>query len=123
MDNSSAFPRPIPPVVWGEICLTFPQDFPMEEIDRAVGICATEKQRKSQQRISPLTGQQNPGFWSYRTPAIGATYFNCAPALQRISDVLSAHCSALQAVLAAYSGAELTVSLPSNISDHSMMRR
>ena len=48
MDNSSAFPRPIPPVVWGEICLTFPQDFPMEEIDRAVGICATKKQRISQ---------------------------------------------------------------------------
>lgn len=111
MDNSSAFPRPIPPVVWGEICLTFPQDFPMEEIDRAVGICATKKQRKSQQRISPLTGQQNPGFWSYRTPAIGATYFDCAPALQLISDVLSDHCSALQAILAAYSGAELTVSL------------
>ena len=71
MDNSSAFPRPIPPVVWGEICLTFPQDFPMEEIDRAVGICATEKQRKSQQRISPLTGQQNPGFGAIEPRPLG----------------------------------------------------
>lgn len=118
MDDSTASLRPIPPVVWGEICLTFPQDFPMEEIDRTIGICATEKQRKSRQRISPLTGQQNPGFWSYQIPAAKAADFDCAPALQRISDFLSAHFSALQTVLETYPGAELTVFLYIQVKAH-----
>lgn len=60
------------PSIYGEITLCFDIDFDTNVITQILGITPNSIGRRSEMRINPFTGEQNPGFWEYRTQTVFA---------------------------------------------------
>lgn len=58
---------PTPPMIFGEICMCFDYDFDMKLIDSTIGIRSSEAMRKSKTMFNTITGDNNPGYWLYKT--------------------------------------------------------
>lgn len=58
------FPPPLPPTVWGELCLCFDTDFPMDAVSSVIGVRPTEARRRKECRWNSYEGAQNPGYWT-----------------------------------------------------------
>ena len=55
------------PICYAELVLCFDHDFPVDELDSKIGLHATERLRQADTRINPFSGENNPGYWLYRT--------------------------------------------------------
>ena len=77
------------PGIYGEIVLCFDVDFDVHEITQILGVSPSSLGRRSEMRIHPLTGEQNPGFWEYRTQTAFAYDSDCV--LDELHLFLKAH--------------------------------
>lgn len=93
-----------PPTVYGEICLCFDWDFPIEEISDMLGVQPARCGRRAEMWINPLNGERNPGFWEWSTEKITADDFSCDEIMEKMHDFISCHQDGLVKVVREYSG-------------------
>lgn len=77
------------PSIYGEIVLCFDVDFDVNEITQILDVSPSSLGRRSEMRINPFTGEQNPGFWEYRTQTIVA--YDCDSVLNEMHLFLKEH--------------------------------
>lgn len=102
-------PLPIPPVIFAELTFCFEHELPIEELDEVMGLQAFEAVPYQKTRISPITKQKNPGYWTFRTKSIQT--FNCDEIFSLVENLVSVHCNGIKNALTKYSMSEFLVTI------------
>lgn len=98
---------PTPPMIFGEICMCFDHDFDMELIDSTIGIRPSEAMRKSKTMFNAITGDNNPGYWSYKTSCLYT--FECGEVISEIDRILADYYDRFLEVFHKYNPSDLII--------------
>lgn len=101
------------PSVRCAVIICFDEDVSFNQLNRIIGVNATNTLQWSSARLNPFTGNRNPGFWEYTFREVPSE--SCDYPLSQVCDFLLQHKSGLQDVLSFYTSGELIVRVFVNI--------
>lgn len=111
-DNSTSSDSRLPSIRCA-VVICFDEDVSFHQINRIIGLNATNTLQWSSARLNPFTGNRNPGFWEYE---FCEAYSESSDyQLSQVCDFLLQHKSGLRAILSSYTSGELIVRVFVNI--------
>ena len=103
----------VPAKIYGELCICFEWDFPINEITSILKLQPRCAQRYADTRVNPFEGTQNPGYWEYRSEIVSD--FSCEIVVQELQNIFVNYMKELQIVKVQYHPSDIFIRIYAEI--------